>query len=92
MAMGARRAVEGLSAAQQRDQWMKLPFTGCDGVAATGQAWVRKGLLTATVVTPPLTGIALELLAKAFASGAEIPERTRSAPMSFPPPEQLRPR
>lgn len=92
MAMGARRAVEGLSAAQQRDQWMKLPFTGCDGVAATGQAWVRKGLLTATVVTPPLTGTALELLAKAFASGAEIPDRTRSAPMSFPPPEQLRPR
>ncbi len=91
MAMGARRAVEGLSAEQQRDLWLKLPFTGCDGVAATGQAWVRKGLLAATVVTPTLTGIALELLAKTIANGTEFPERTRLNPTSFPPPDLLRP-
>ena len=37
MAMGARRAVEGLTAAQQREQWLRIPFTGVDGVPASGQ-------------------------------------------------------
>jgi ABC-type sugar transport system substrate-binding protein len=89
MAMGARRAVEGLSAAQQREQWLKVPFTGCDGVPTSGQVWVRKGALTATVVTPPLTGLALELLAKAVSSGTQMPELTLTKPTSYPPLETL---
>jgi len=89
MAMGARRAVEGLTAAQQRAQWLKVPFTGVDGVPTSGQVWVKDGLLTATVVVPALTGIALDVLAKAVASGTQVPERSLIRPASYPPVEAL---
>jgi len=84
MAMGARRAVEQLSAAAARDRLLKTPFTGVDGVRETGQVWVQKGLLAATVVTPALTGLAIEMLVKSFASGQQVPERTLTKPVSFP--------
>jgi ribose transport system substrate-binding protein len=92
MAMGARKAVETLASAQQREQWLKIPFTGVDGVSTTGQVWVQKHLLAATVITPALTGLALEMLAKAVATGTKMPERTLTKPMSYPPIEDLRPR
>ncbi len=89
MAMGARKAVEALPHADQRAQWLKLPFTGVDGLPSTGQAWVRKGLLTATVITSALSGLALELLAKAIESGTQMPERTLVKPESFPSIQEL---
>ena len=91
MAMGARRAIEGLPPAQ-RDLWLQIPLTGVDGVPTTGQVWVRNGQLAATVITPALTGVALELLAKGFSTGSQIPERTLIKPTSFPPVEELRPK
>ena len=90
MAMGARTAVEALPAGPQRDQWLSIPYTGVDGVPATGQAWVQKQLLAATIITPPLAGLAIELLAKAL-GGQSIPERTLVQPTSYPPVDQLRP-
>jgi ribose transport system substrate-binding protein len=90
MAMGARRAVEELADAGQREMWLKVPFTGVDGVPTGGQQWVQKGLLAATVVAPTLTGVALEMIAKAIADGAQIPERTLLKPVSYPVVEQLR--
>jgi ribose transport system substrate-binding protein len=51
-AFGARRAFEELSDAQEHDRWLRLPFTGCDGVARFGQEWVRQGRLAATVISP----------------------------------------
>jgi ribose transport system substrate-binding protein len=90
MAMGARKAVEELTADQQRALWLKIPFTGVDGVPTSGQVWVQKGLLAATVVTPALTGIALELLAKAIATGTQVPERTLTKATSYPSIEELR--
>ena len=92
MAMGARKAVEALPDARQREQWLKLPFTGVDGVPATGQLWVQQRLLAATVVAPALTGVALELLAKSLGTGAPFPERTLLKPVSYPPIGELRPR
>jgi ribose transport system substrate-binding protein len=83
MALGARRAFAGLSEGV-REQWLNIPFTGCDGVTKTGQDWVRRGQLRATVVIPPMAGLALEMLAKAVSSGAMPPERTLCAPRSFP--------
>jgi len=92
MAMGARKAAEALASAQQREHWLKVPFTGVDGVPTTGQVWVQKKLLAATVVTPALTGVALELLSKAIASGSQMPERTLTKATSYPPIEELRAR
>jgi ABC-type sugar transport system substrate-binding protein len=91
MAMGARRAVEALPPGPQRDQWLSIQYTGIDGVPATGQAWVQQQLLAATVVTPTLAGLAIELLAKATRSGQPMPEHTMVQPTSYPPIDQLRP-
>jgi ABC-type sugar transport system substrate-binding protein len=91
MAIGARRAVEALPPGPQRDQWLSIPYTGVDGVPATGQAWVQQHLLAATVVTPPLAGLAIELLAKATLSGQPMPEHTMVQPTSYPPIDQLQP-
>jgi ribose transport system substrate-binding protein len=91
MAMGARKAVEALPAGPQREQWLAVPYTGVDGVPATGLAWVQKQLLAATIITPPLAGLAIELLAKALLNGQSIPERTLVQPTSYPPVDQLRP-
>ena len=89
MAMGARKAFAELSDTQERERWLKMPFTGCDGVTKTGQEWVRRGLLAATVVTPPTAGLALEILAKAVQTGSDPPTSTASAPWSFPKLEEL---
>jgi ribose transport system substrate-binding protein len=91
MAMGARKAVEALPPGPQRDQWLSIPYTGVDGIASTGQAWVQKQLLAATIITPPLAGLAIELLAKAMLTGQPMPERTMVQPVSYPPVDQLRP-
>ncbi len=83
MAMGARKAVVDLTE-KDRERWLSIPFTGCDGVTKTGQDWVRRGLLKATIITAPAAGTALELLAKAVNAGSMPPDRTLIPPKSFP--------
>jgi len=83
MAMGARKALLDRTEAE-RERWFNTPFLGCDGVTKTGQEWVRSGQLRATVVIPPMAGLALEMLAKAVTTGALPAERTLCAPRSFP--------
>jgi ribose transport system substrate-binding protein len=90
MAVGARRAFEELTDMQERDAWLRLPITGCDGVPKAGQNWVREGRLTATVLSPPLMGDAMHLLANARRNGTQPPERTLVAPSSFPDVSQLK--
>ena len=90
MAMGARRAFEEVTVMQERDQWLRLPLTGCDGIATAGQSWVRQGWLAATVVSPPLLGDAMLLAANAINAGAQPPQRTLVAPSSFPALTQLK--
>lgn len=89
MASGARRAFQELTDTDDRNQWLGLPFTGCDGLPETGQAWVRKGILTATVVVPPTAGLALEMLVKAARAGTHPPDRTLTSPTSCPTIEEL---
>ena len=89
MAMGARKALQEITDLHQRDRWLSLPFTGCDGMPKTGQAWVRNGSLAATIVVPPNAGLALEMLAKAFQSGANPRERTFTEVKSYPKLEDL---
>lgn len=89
MAMGARKAFVDLTE-KDREQWLSIPFTGCDGVTKTGQDWVRRGLLKATIITAPAAGTALEILAKSVATGSMPPDRTLIPPKSFPAIEDLR--
>src|SRR5262249_45792966 len=92
MAMGARKAFSSIGNPAERDKWMRLPYTGCDGVPKTGQTWVRNGSMTATVVIPPSAGRALTMMLQAVQTGSRPPERSFVTPESFPPLEQLAPR
>jgi ribose transport system substrate-binding protein len=85
MAAGAKKAFQQFSSeAEGRNRWVEAPFIGVDGVPTTGQAWVRNGTLTATVIAPPLAGIALEMLIQAIQAGTIPPEFTLITPESFP--------
>lgn len=84
MAMGVRRAFEELPDPQEREAWLRLPITGCDGVPNSGQEWVRQGRLSATVIAPPIVGDAVHLLDNALKAGSQPPERTLITPTSFP--------
>ncbi len=92
MAVGGRKAFEELANESDRERWLKLPFTGCDGLPKTGEAWVRSGLLAATVFVPPNTGQAIEMLVDAIRNGKRPPERALTVPVSIPELQALKPR
>src|SRR5271165_2381805 len=84
MAMGARDAFKELTNEDERERWLKLPFTGCDGLPKTGQAWVRSGLLAATIFVPPNAGQAIEMLVDALQNKKMPAERVVTAAVSIP--------
>jgi ribose transport system substrate-binding protein len=84
MAVGAKKAFQELPMGAARDRWLSLPYIGCDGLPKTGQTWVKRGLLTATIFVPPNAGQALEMLVQAVNTGAMPPERTFVVPVSIP--------
>jgi ABC-type sugar transport system substrate-binding protein len=90
MAIGARKAFEELTSESDRERWLKLPFTGCDGLPKTGEAWVRTGVLAATVFVPPNTGMAIEMLFDAIQKGKKPAERALTVPVSIPTLDQLK--
>jgi len=92
MAIGARKAFQEIGNEVERERWLSLPFLGVDGVPKTGQAWVRSGLLRATVLTPPNAGVAMEMLAAALQHKKPQPERAFIESLSIPPIDSLRPK
>ena len=92
MAIGARKAFEGISNIADRERWLRLAFTGVDGLAKTGQAWVRSGTLAATVVVPTNAGEAISMLVEALKTGKDVPEQSFTTPESFPTIEKLKPK
>jgi ribose transport system substrate-binding protein len=82
MAMGARKAFQEI---EDEGKWSGLLFTGCDGLPNTGQAWVRKGLLAATICIPPIAGQAIENLIESIQNGTKPPEYSATASFSIPP-------
>lgn len=84
MAMGARKAFGDIGGAD-RERWMKIPITGCDGMPKTGQSWVKNGTLAATIFIPPNTDLAIEMLVEAFKNpAATLPERRVTQAESVP--------
>jgi ribose transport system substrate-binding protein len=92
MAIGARKAFENVSNIADREKWLRLPFTGVDGLAKTGLAWVRGGTLAATIVVPTNAGQAISMLVEALQTGRDVPERSFTVPESFPGIEKLTPK
>jgi ribose transport system substrate-binding protein len=91
MAVGARKAFEELSSEVERERWLKVPFTGCDGLPKTGQAWVRSGLLAATIFVPPNAGQAVEMFVQAIQQKKRPPERVFTVATSIPALDAIKP-
>jgi ABC-type sugar transport system substrate-binding protein len=72
MAMGARMALMKGPHHDLRTVGGKISITGCDGSPRFGLPLVKAGELTATVVIPPVAGIAVDQLVKALA-GKRMP-------------------
>lgn len=89
MAMGARKAFGEIGGAEA-EKWMKIPFTGCDGMPKTGQAWVRNGTLAATIFIRQNTDLAMEMLVEVLRHGASVPEHKLTKPESVPSLEELK--
>ena len=89
MAIGARKAFYQMPAGASRDRWLSIPYLGCDGLPNSGQAWVRQGLLAATIYIPPNAGTAIEMLVQAIRNGKTPPEQTLTVPVSYPALETL---
>ena len=89
MAIGARKAFEEFSRTDTSSRWTSLPLLGVDGLPKTGQAWVRSGLLAATVIQPCTAGRGLEVMIQALRTGTSPPELTLVPVQSFPALESL---
>src|SRR3981081_1139210 len=83
MAAGSRKAFSEM-ADGDRERGVKNPFNGCDGMANTGHAWGRSGVLAATIYIRPNADLALEMLTESIRSGSPVPEQKLTAPESLP--------
>ena len=91
MVVAARKIFQHISDSSERDRWLSLPYTGSDGLVKSGQAWVREGVLTATVVMPVSAGHAVKLMLDFLAKPSQVSERNWLSPESYPALSQLRP-
>jgi ABC-type sugar transport system substrate-binding protein len=90
MAMGAMKALQQFGFTDsEKDRWLSIPLLGCDGLPKTGEAWVRSGILTATIITPALAGQGLEMLVHALSTQAPQQYLTTVLPRSFPDVESM---
>jgi ABC-type sugar transport system substrate-binding protein len=69
MAEGVRAAFRRQAFALGSHDLERVPLTGCDGLMEEGQARVKRGELTATVVLPPTTPTALDVLRRFWNTG-----------------------
>jgi ABC-type sugar transport system substrate-binding protein len=71
MAAGVRRALVDQARASGKSELERIPLIGCDGLQQEGRAMVARGELAATVVLPPTTPPALQLLRRFWDAGAQ---------------------
>jgi ribose transport system substrate-binding protein len=88
IARGARQAFEEQTG-EQRHTWLSLPSTGVDGLPDEGQVWVKRGELTATVVAPITTEIAMAKLMRAIDAGKQPEALTFLELRSYPSLQEL---
>jgi len=90
MAAGVRAALDNQAKLRGSGEIAKIPIIGCDGLPDEGQKMVRNKQIVATVVMPPSTPRALEILGMYWSSGVRA-HSTLLAPTSFPPLQSLTP-
>jgi ABC-type sugar transport system substrate-binding protein len=86
--LAAKRAFQARPDAGERQKWLNLPCTGV-GVISQTKPLLDDGTLAAAIVTSLTTDVALEMLVKAVATGAQPPENTFVPASSHPPIEDL---
>jgi len=91
MAAGVRAALDNQAERLGSAGIAKKPIIGCDGLLDEGQRMVREKKIDATVVMPPSSPRALEILSEYWNKGVRTLNATLP-PTSFPPVESLSPR
>jgi ABC-type sugar transport system substrate-binding protein len=91
IAIGARKAFEEAKPTLPGGPWTQIPFLGVDGLPRTGQAFVNRGSLVATVVVPAVAGPALETVVRALTIQSKPPDLQLIPSYSYPAIESLRP-
>ena len=89
IAMGALKALQNHTDFGERQKWAHIPFTGVDGLREEGQAWVDRGMLAATILTPTTTQLGMQMVVDALKKGVQPPERTLMELKSYPSLDQL---
>lgn len=88
LALGARRALQGIEDREQQKRWLKLPFIGI-GIANQVKPLINSNVLTAAVVSSVTMELALRMLARAMESKDQPSERTIVDALSLPELEKL---
>ncbi len=91
MAAGVRAALDNQAKLLASPEIARIPIIGCDGLPDEGQTMVRTQMIDATVVMPPSSPKALEILSEYWQRGVRTLNATLP-PISFPPVDELKPR
>lgn len=91
MARGARQALRDHAAKVGAPELANVPMLGCDGLPGEGVEMVRSAELAATVVMPPTSARAVEILDAYWRRGTAAAAETL-LPDSLPPVQELRAR
>jgi ABC-type sugar transport system substrate-binding protein len=83
MAVGARKALESVAAYLGRRDLGGVLVTGVNGLPDFGQRLVKEGKLDATIVVPPTSGAAVELIVGGF-KGKPVPPSVTVPSVSYP--------
>ena len=85
LAIGAQNAAKALKNRAHRDMFSKARFVGVDACPNYGKRLVDSGVLTASILTPPNTGLAVEGLANFWRKGKPLPLRAYTEATPYPP-------
>lgn len=85
LAIGVRNAVRALAEPDQRSALGAARLFGVDACPGYGRRLVDEGALTASVVTPANTALALERLSAFWTARSPLPLRSFTKPSPYPP-------
>jgi ABC-type sugar transport system substrate-binding protein len=91
LALGARKALQMVEDAEQKNRWMVLPFIGI-GIATQVKPLVDRGVLAAAVITSVTMELALRMVVRAIETRIQPPERSVVEALSLPELQKLVPK
>jgi ABC-type sugar transport system substrate-binding protein len=84
LALGARSACEALTQPEHREALLRAKFLGVDACPTFGQRLIAERKLTASVLTPANTRLALSLLHNFYSHGTPLPGRSFTEARPYP--------